>query len=64
MIDKSNVVKMLLYALFAISLVICLYLSYDVIEIIRSGVCAIVMIQIYNGVLISEMVKNGDKNKD
>lgn len=63
MIDKF-IVKTLLYALFLTSLIICLYLSDDVIEVIRSGVCAVIMIQIYYSILIYERVKNGDQNKD
>lgn len=62
--DKSYVVKTLLYALFLTSLIICLYLSDDVIEVIRSGVCAVIMIQMYCAILIYERVKNGDQNKD
>ncbi len=64
MIDRSDIVRMLVFALFVISLVMCLYLSDDVVEVIRLGICAVVMTQIYYGILIGEMVKNGDKNKD
>ena len=64
MIDRSIIVKTLLYALFLTSLIICLYLSDDVIEVIRSGVCAVIMVQIYYAILIYERVKNGDQNKD
>ena len=45
-------------------LIICLYVSDDIIEIVRMGIASIVMLIFYMGIKIVEVVRDGDKIED
>ena len=45
-------------------LIICLYVSDDIIEIVRMGIASIIMLIFYGHITIVEVVRDGNKNED
>lgn len=45
-------------------LIICLYVSDDIIEIVRMGIASIIMLIFYGCITIAEVVRDGDQIKD
>lgn len=49
------------FGLFLFCLIFCLYVEDDIIEIVRMGICSIIMMIFYEGITIVEVVRDGNK---